>query len=195
MSPFTNYLTLGYEHIVSFSALDHILFLIALMATYQLKHWLKVIIAVSFFTIGHSVSLTLGALDIVTVESELIEFLIPVTIVFTALFNLSKAGQNQKSSSKNWLALLFGIIHGLGFSNYYDMLVMGTKNYWEALLPFNLGVELGQLAVVAALLIALVVYEFILNKKPREWNLFISGAAFALALIMCIETWPFEISF
>jgi hypothetical protein len=194
MDAFTNYFYLGFEHIISLSALDHILFLVALMATYQLKNWLKVIIAVTFFTVGHSLSLTLGALNILQVESGLIEFLIPVTIVVTALFNLTRAGQNQNNRSKYWLALIFGVIHGLGFSNYYDMLVMGTQNYWEALLPFNLGVEAGQLAVVLVLLLILVVYEFILNKRLREWNLFISGAAFGLALIMCIETWPFELS-
>jgi len=194
MSAFSNYLTLGYEHIASLDATDHIVFLVALIATYQLKSWLKIIIAVTFFTVGHSISLSLGALDIVKVESELIEFLIPSTIVFTALFNLSKAGQNQNGKSKNWLALVFGIIHGLGFSNYYSVLVVGNASYWEALLPFNLGVELGQLAVVAVMLLILVIYEFILNKKARDWNLFISGAAFGLALLMCIETWPFEIS-
>jgi hypothetical protein len=195
MSPFSNYLTLGYEHIASLDATDHIVFIVALVATFQLKNWLKIIIAVTFFTLGHSISLTLGALNFIKVESALIEFLIPATILFTALFNLSKAGQNQGSKSKNWLALLFGVIHGLGFSNYYSVLVVGNASYWEALLPFNLGVELGQLAVVAVLLLVLVVYEFILNKKHRDWNLFISGAAFGLALLMCIENWPFEISF
>jgi hypothetical protein len=195
MSAFSNYLTLGYEHIASLDATDHIVFIVALVATFQLKNWLKIIIAVTFFTLGHSISLTLGALNVIKIESGLIEFLIPATILFTALFNLSKAGQNQNGKGKNWLALLFGVIHGLGFSNYYSVLVVGNASYWEALLPFNLGVELGQLAVVAVLLLVLVVYEFILNKKHRDWNLFISGAAFGLALLMCIENWPFEISF
>ena len=140
MHPFTNYLRLGYEHIISLAALDHILFLIALMAIYQTKNWLKVVIAVSFFTLGHSVTLSLGALDVVNIDQGFIEFLIPLTIVFTALLNLTKFGQNQKSNFKYWIALSFGLIHGLGFSNYYDMLVMGESNYWQALLPFNLGI-------------------------------------------------------
>lgn len=191
MHPFTNYLRLGYEHIISLAALDHILFLIALMAVYQTRHWLKVVIAVSFFTIGHSITLSLGALEVINVDQAFIEFLIPLTIVFTALINLTKFGQNQKSNFKYWIALSFGLIHGLGFSNYYDMLVMGESNYWQALLPFNLGIELAQLLVVFIMLIIMGVYGFLLNKKIRDWNLFISGGAFGLALIMCIENWPF----
>lgn len=191
MHPFTNYLRLGYEHIISFAALDHILFLIALMAIYQTKNWLKVVISVSFFTLGHSVTLSLGALNMVDINQGLVEFLIPVTIVFTALLNLTKMGQNQKSKFKYWIASIFGLIHGLGFSNYYDMLVMGETNYWQALIPFNIGIELAQLLVVACMLAIMGFYSFILNKKIRDWNLFISGAAFGLAFIMCIENWPF----
>jgi len=191
MHPFTNYLRLGYEHIISLAALDHILFLIALMAIYQTKNWLKIVIAVSFFTIGHSITLSLGALEMVKIDQGLIEFMIPLTIVITALLNLSKFGQNQKSNFKYWISLFFGLIHGLGFSNYYDMLVMGESNYWQALLPFNLGIEIAQLVVVAVMLFIMSVYSFILNKKIRDWNLFISGGAFGLAVIMCIENWPF----
>lgn len=191
-SAFNNYLRLGYEHITNFSALDHILFIIVLMAVYQPKHWLKIVIAISLFTVGHSVSLTVAAMDIISVNKALIEFLIPLTIVLTALFNLSRAGQDPNSKSKNWLALIFGLIHGLGFSNYYEMLVMGEGNYWSALLPFNLGVELGQLTVVFVTLMIMIIFQYIMNTKNRDWNLFISGAGFGLALIMCIENWPFS---
>ncbi len=191
MSAFSNYLRLGYEHILSLDALDHILFIVALMAVYQTKHWLKVVIAVSCFTLGHSLTLSLGALDLVKIDKALVEFLIPLTIVLTALFNLTKAGQNSTSKSKYWIAGVFGLIHGLGFSNYYGMLVMGDGNYFEALLPFNLGVELAQLLVVLIVLIFMGIYSLIFNRKIRDWNYFVSGAAFGLALIMCLETWPF----
>ena len=190
MNSFNNYLRLGYEHITNLSALDHILFIIVLMAVYQPKHWLKIIVAISLFTVGHSISLTVSALDILSVDKSLIEFLIPLTIVVTALFNMTKAGQDPRSKSKNWLATIFGLIHGLGFSNYYEMLVMGEGDYWSALLPFNLGVELGQLAVVFITLIIMIIFQSILHTKSRDWNLFISGAGFGLALIMCIENWP-----
>lgn len=191
MSNFSTYLQLGYEHIVSYEALDHILFIIALMAVYQLRHWLRMIIAISFFALGHSLSLALAAAGVVDFDAALIEFLIPVTIVFTALINLTKGGRNTQSRSKYWLAGIFGIIHGLGFSNYYGMLTMGESTYWQALLPFNLGVELGQLVIVFFFLLFLLIYEFFLNKKMRDWTLFWSGVAFGLALVTCIENWPF----
>ncbi len=191
MSNFTNFLRLGYEHIIAFGALDHILFIVVLIAVFQTRYWLKMLFAVSFFTVGHTLTLTLGAFDLVNVNRNLIEFLIPVTILLTAIFNLTKAGQNQKTKSKYWLALIFGLIHGFGFSSAYEMLVLGDGNYWQALLPFNLGVELGQLAVLVAALILMLLFQQILRVKPRDWNLFISGAGFGLALIMCIDNWPF----
>lgn len=191
MSTFSNYLRLGYEHILSLDALDHILFIIALMAVFQTKHWLKIVMAVTAFTIGHSITLSLGALDLMRIDKTLIEFLIPLTIVLTALYNLTKAGQNANSNTKYWIAGIFGLIHGLGFSNYFDMLVLGEGNYWQALIPFNLGIELAQLLVVLIMLIIMGVYTLIFNRKIRDWNYFVSGAAFGLAFIMCIETWPF----
>lgn len=191
MQTFSNYLRLGYEHIISFEALDHILFVVVLMAVYEVRNWLKVVTAVTFFTIGHSITLSLGALNAVSVDKAFIEFLIPLTILLTALFNITKRGQNQKNKSKAWIAGVFGLIHGLGFSNYYDMLVMGDTNYWQALLPFNLGIELAQLLLVLILLALMGVYNFLLNRKIRDWNFFISGAGFGLAFIMCLENWPF----
>jgi len=191
MQTFSTYLRLGYEHIMSVQALDHILFVVVLMAVYQTKNWLRIVGAVTFFTIGHSITLSLGALEVVNIDKALIEFLIPLTILLTAIYNVTKAGQNQKGRTKLWIAGIFGLIHGLGFSNYYDMLVMGEQTYWEALLPFNLGIELAQLLLVAITLALMGVYHFILNRKIRDWNLFISGAGFGLALVMCLENWPF----
>lgn len=191
MSAFNTYLRLGYEHIVNTAALDHILFVIVLMAVYQPKSWLKVIAAVTFFTVGHSITLTLAALKLVHFDHSLIEFLIPLTILFTALFNLTKAGQDQTSKAKYWIAGIFGLIHGLGFANYYGMLTMGESSYWSALLPFNLGVELGQLLIVFLFLILGIICLQIFNMKHQSWNTFFSGAGFGLSFIMVIETWPF----
>lgn len=191
MQTFSNYLRLGYEHIMSIEALDHILFVIVLMAVYQTRNWLRIVAAITFFTVGHSITLSLGAFNIVNIDKGIIEFLIPLTILLTALYNITKPGQNQNNRNKAWIAGIFGLIHGLGFSNYYDMLVMGETNYWQALLPFNLGIELAQLLLVAIMLILMGAYTFLLNRKIRDWNLFVSGAGFGLALIMCLETWPF----
>lgn len=191
MNNFSNYIQLGYEHIINLSSFDHILFILVLVAIYQTRAWLKMLIAVSFFTLGHSITLTLAALDVVNVDKGLIEFLIPLSILFTALFNLTKAGQDQKSRSKYWIAGAFGLIHGFGFSSAYEMLVLGDANYWSALLPFNLGVELGQLLIVICTLFVMLIFQQILNKKHRDWNIFISGAGFGLALLLCMENWVF----
>ncbi len=191
MSAFNNYLQLGYEHIVNANALDHLVFIVALVAAYQPKSWLRVILAASFFTLGHSLTLTLSAFDLVEFDKSLIEFLIPVTILLTALFNLTKAGQQENAKSKYWIAGIFGLIHGLGFANYYSMLTLGEINYWSALLPFNLGVELGQLVIVFVFLILMVIFQTMFRVKPHSWNLFFSGGAFSIAFWMCIETWPF----
>lgn len=191
MSAFNTYLRLGYEHIVNASALDHVVFIIALTAIYQPKNWLRIILAVTFFTIGHSLTLTLSAFDLVKFDKKLIEFLIPITIGATALFNLTKAGQDQSSKSKYWIAGVFGLVHGLGFANYYGMLTLGETKYWTALLPFNLGVELGQLLIVLIILIAMVIFQMLLNVKHQSWNLFFSGSAFGLAFFFAISNWPF----
>ncbi len=191
MGSFNTYLRLGFDHITAFAAIDHMLFLLALIAIYQPKNWLKVFWAISIFTLAHSISLIVSAFDIFTVDKALIEFLIPVTIAFTSLFNLSSAGQNQNSKMKYWLSLVFGLIHGFGFSNYYSILVTDESNFWQALLPFNLGVELGQLVIVAIILFLIILFQNLLRIKRRDWILIMSGVSLGISLLMCLENWPF----
>ncbi|MGB0176040.1 MAG: HupE/UreJ family protein [Owenweeksia sp.] len=190
MNSFSTYLRLGYEHILSLSALDHILFVVVIMAAYQTKHWLRIVIAVSLFTVGHSLSLILSAYDAVDIDKKFVEFLIPLTIVFTAVYNLTKTGQNSQGRFKYFLALVFGIIHGFGFSSYLGMLMLGDGDMWSALLPFNLGIELGQLVIVLVTFILMLMVLVIMRTKARDWNLFVSGIAFGLSFVMCIENWP-----
>lgn len=191
MGSFNNYLRLGYEHIVNLNGLDHIIFILALMAAFQPKSWLKIVFAVSIFTLGHSLTLSLSAFDLIEVDKKLIEFAIPVTIMITAIFNLTKAGQKDNPRAKYWIAGIFGMIHGLGFANYYNMLTLGETTYWSALLPFNLGVELGQLLTVMIVLVGMVIFQLVFNVRHQSWNLFFSGGAFAIATLMSAENWPF----
>lgn len=190
MSSFNSYLRLGFEHILNIEALDHVIFIIVLLAAHRPRHWLKMLIAVSLFGIGHSISLTLASFDFVSIDSQLIEFLIPLTILFTAILNLSKFGPNPESKGKYWISILFGIIHGLGFSNYYEMLVMGENRYWSALLPFNLGIELGQILIFAGFLVIMFLGQVVMNLKNRDWNIFFSGLGFGLALVMLLKNLP-----
>jgi len=202
-STFGTYLQLGFEHISDLNGYDHILFIIALCAIYRLKEWRKVAILVTAFTIGHSITLAMAALDIIPIKAALIEFLIPVTILATALYNVivhkmeaGAEGQaqtfNRKINLNYFFALIFGLIHGMGFSNFFkSMLLPGEEGQLvQQLLAFNIGVELGQLTIVAIILIFSFLAFNLMKIKQREWNLFISGSAAGIALIMALERIP-----
>lgn len=195
-SVFQTYLQLGFSHISDLEGYDHILFIIALCAIYRLREWKNVALLATAFTIGHSITLALAVLGILPVNTAWIEFLIPVTIALTAIYNVvahRKAESNQiwdRTMKANYgFAALFGLIHGMGFSNFLrSSLMPGQEDQLVAqLLAFNIGVELGQLAIVAVVLILSAVALQLVRVQQREWNLFISGSAFGLALVMALE--------
>ena len=201
-SGFQTYLELGFQHITDLDGYDHILFIVALCAIYTLKEWRKVAILVTAFTIGHSITLALAALEIIPIPAATIEFLIPVTIVITAVYNVtihkmdgnaSNATFNRRLNMNYIFALVFGLIHGLGFSNFLrSMLMPGQEDQLVMqLLAFNIGVELGQLTIVAVILFIAYMVMNPLRVKQREWNVFVSGAAAGIALIMALERIPF----
>jgi len=200
-SIFTTFLTLGFEHISDIKAYDHILFLVALCAIYRLTEWKKVLLLVTAFTIGHSITLALAALDIISFSTKIVEFLIPVTILITSLFNVIKREEtvgesnvfNKKININYLFALFFGTIHGMGFSNFLRSTLMPGEEdtLITQLLAFNIGVELGQLLIVAIILMMAFLALNIFKVKQREWNLFVSGAAAGVAIILMMDTWPF----
>jgi len=185
---FKTYLELGFDHILDINAYDHILFVIVLCAVYSYKDWRKILILVTAFTIGHSITLALSALKIVVFPSDIIEFLIPLTILATALFNVSNKQNHNKYVNINYaLAMFFGWIHGLGFSNFFKALLGAEEQIIGPLFAFNVGVELGQIIIVALTVMAgyLVVNRF--KSSQRDWNLFVSGAAAGVAIILMME--------
>ncbi len=189
MSQFQTYLQLGFEHISDLKGYDHILFIIALCAVYKVEQWKNIVVLVTAFTIGHSITLALAALNVVSFRSEVIEFLIPVTIFLTAMFNIFNREPSEKKIRLNYfLALGFGLIHGLGFSNFFRSLLGKEDSIVEPLLAFNMGVELGQLIIVAIILAVAYTAMNVMNAKQREWNLVISGAAAGIAFILMTET-------
>ena len=191
MEEFGFYLKQGINHITDLAGMDHMLFVITLCAVYQLKNWRQILILVTAFTIGHSLTLALSALDIIRVNQELVETLIPVTILMTSIYNVSQKNRtNQKLSINYLLALSFGLIHGMGFSNYFRSMMMGISDgsIIKPLLGFNIGVEIGQAIIVAGYLLVLFVATRFLSVKHREWNLYISGAGGGVAATMIIET-------
>lgn len=190
MLPFHFYLKLGFEHISNLAGYDHIMFLVALCAVYNVSQWRHVLILVTAFTIGHSVTLSLATFDILTIPSAIIKFLIPVTIFLTALNNVVSPPPDTTSPKirRNYfMALFFGFIHGMDFSNYFKALIGEFGSIFQPLLAFNLGIELGQILVVVGIFILAYVALTLLRFKPREWNLFISGAAAGMSLISMIE--------
>ena len=148
MHPFEFYLKLGFEHISNLAGYDHILFLVALCAVYKIQQWRNILVLVTAFTIGHSVTLAMVSLDIFTIPSNIIKFLIPTTIFITALHNVIgvKLTEEPKKMGRNYaMALFFGFIHGMDFSNYFKALIMGDSSILVPLLGFNIGIELGSI--------------------------------------------------
>ena len=190
MHPFPFYLQLGFEHISDLAGYDHILFLIVLCAVYRIQQWRNILILVTAFTIGHSVTLALVSLDIFTISSSIIKFLIPTTIFITAFHNVVGPDQMERSSkmSQNYaMALFFGFIHGMDFSNYFKALIMDPSEIMIPLLGFNLGIELGQLLVVFFVVTIAFVFLNVIGVKHREWNVFISGAAAGMSLLSMLD--------
>lgn len=192
MQDFWLYFELGREHIADMAGYDHILFVTALCLRYVTQEWKKILILVTAFTIGHSITLALSALKYLNISTEWIEFLIPVTIVITALLNVLQKSENFRTqiSVIYILALFFGLIHGLGFSNYLKSLLGKDTSIISELLAFNIGLEVGQLLIVAAVLLLSVICTRLLKIPRREYVLFASGAIFGIALLMTFERFP-----
>ena len=194
---FSTYLELGFRHIISWRATDHLTFLLALCAPFVLVDWRRVLALVSSFTVGHSLTLALATLGLVSFPLVLIESLIPTTIIITALFNLRRAGRPlvsrtavgdaTRGAASYVLAGAFGLIHGLGFANYLRTL-LGTQNQpIKELLAFNVGVEIGQVLVVAVMLGLAFVLLGVAGVARRDWVLTSSGAALGAALLLLVQ--------
>ncbi|MDC6364888.1 MULTISPECIES: HupE/UreJ family protein [Flavobacteriaceae] len=190
MHPFEFYLKLGFEHISNLAGYDHILFLVVLCAVYRIQQWRNILILVTAFTIGHSVTLALVSLNILSISSTIIKFLIPATIFLTALHNVIGPNPTEKTSrmSRNYaMALFFGFIHGMDFSNYFKALLMDPSDIVVPLLGFNIGIELGQLLVVFVIVGIAFLFLNMIKVKHRDWNVFISGAAAGIAFLSMLE--------
>ena len=192
-SVFSTYIQLGFHHIFDLKAYDHMLFLLALSAIYTLSDWRKVIALVTSFTVGHSVTLALATFNIIQFDTALIEFLIPVTILLTCItnfFKLKGAAGKQPTilSLHNLMALFFGLIHGMGFSNFLKAMLGRNGSIWQQLLAFNIGIELGQLLIVAVLLVLGAVAMHVFRAKKRDWIMVLSSAAAGVALVLMLET-------
>ena len=190
MSIFNLYLQLGFEHIIDYAGYDHILFVTTLCAVYLFKQWKKILILITSFTIGHSITLALASLNIISVNTKLVEFLIPLTIFITGVANIIEKRtvfSEKLHLFKYFSALFFGLIHGLGFSNYLRSLLGFEESIIKPLLAFNLGLEIGQIIIVIAFLILAYIFVNIFNTKKREWTLIVSGMGIGISIILMME--------
>jgi hypothetical protein len=195
MSQFWIYFQIGLKHVLDIHSYDHVLFLIALAIPFSFKDWKRLILLVSLFTIGHTMALLLSVFGIIAIKVNVVELLIPITILITALYNLFTAGKSNKKEGLNlifFVTLFFGIIHGLGFSNYFKSILGGDAV--SKLLPlseFALGIEAAQIVVVFIVLILSYIVQTVFRFSRRDWALVFSAFVIGVVLPMIIgnEIW------
>ena len=186
MSDFIFYFKTGLFHVLDFKAYDHILFLIVLAVVYNMKQWKKLLWLITLFTIGHSITLILSAYKLINIKGELIEFLIPVTIFITGLMNVltAKKASVGKENQNLFFALFFGLIHGLGFSNYFKMILGKSDDKFLPLLEFALGVEVAQIIIVLIILLIGTILQTVFGVNRRDWILVASSIVIGFSLQM-----------
>ena len=190
MDSFWFYFVEGWRHIVSLDALDHQLFILALAVIYTFRDWKRVLILVTAFTIGHSLTLALSVFDLLRIASAWVEFLIPVTIVLTALWNIGQPNKPTQINTNYFLALFFGLIHGLGFANTIRIMLAGDESIGTGLLGFNLVLEAGQVLVVLVILLLTRLMVGALKIPQRIYIFVISALVCLLSLKMALERIP-----
>ena len=192
MSEFWIYFQIGLKHVLDIHAYDHVLFLIALAVPFSFADWKRVVLLVTLFTIGHTMALMLSVFEIVTIKVNVVELLIPITILITALFNLFTAGKSSKRDSINlvfFITLFFGIIHGLGFSNYFKSILGGsTISKIIPLSEFALGIEAAQIVVVFLVLLLSYIVQTIFRFSKRDWTLVMSAFVIGVVIPMIVES-------
>ncbi|HEY5405443.1 MAG TPA: HupE/UreJ family protein [Ginsengibacter sp.] len=193
MNTFTFYFSIGWEHIINAEALDHIFFIAALAAIYMLKDWRQVLILVTAFTIGHTITLILSTKRIVTVNESWVEFLIPCTIVATAISNLFQKSFTSKAIRVNYfLALFFGLIHGLAFANVLRLILAPEQSFALSMFSFSVGLESGQILIVFLILLLSQFFIQVLKIQRLHWVIFLSAVVFGLAMEMALQRLPWD---
>jgi hypothetical protein len=191
MSELWMYFNIGLKHVININAYDHVLFLIALSIPYSFKDWKRLFILVSLFTVGHTLALLLSAFDLIKVNVNLVEFVIPITILIVAFFNLFTSGKSNKNESISFIALVtitFGIIHGFGFSSYFNSILPGSGV--KKLLPvseFALGIEAAQVIVIFVMLIISYIVQTFFRFSKRDWTLVMSAFIIGVVIPMILK--------
>ncbi|MCL7961475.1 MAG: HupE/UreJ family protein [marine benthic group bacterium] len=199
------YLRLGFEHITDPGGYDHLLFVAALTAS-DLGDLRRLFWLVTAFTVGHSITLALATLGLVRIDTQLVEFLIPLTILATSLVNIAGSSEGSdpagpsgpesarasnrpgaKDRIRYGIAVGFGLIHGLGFSAFLRAALGGEASILLPLLSFNIGLEIGQLAIVAVLSLIAALLVSVIGLPKRAWVLGVSSITGLLALAIFVD--------
>ncbi len=189
MDNFLFFLKQGFFHIFDWKSYDHILFLVVLTVVYTFNDWKKTLWLITLFTIGHTISLILAVYGVVRINKQIVEFLIPLTILITALFNIFTAGKSKKNNFINlnlFLSFFFGMIHGLGFSSFFKMIVSKSDTKLLALFEFALGIETAQLLIVFIILILGFIIQTVFRFSKRDWILVTSSIVIGFVLPILI---------
>ncbi|GLB53117.1 hypothetical protein NBRC110019_21570 [Neptunitalea chrysea] len=194
MDEFLFYSKLGFNHVLDIKAYDHVLFFAALVVPYLFKDWKRVILLVTIFTVGHTLTLLLAVYGQLSFSGTYIEFLIPITIFITALYNVFTAGKSVSGKGLNlvfFTSLFFGLIHGLGFSRYFKQIVAQQDTKFIKTLEFALGVEAAQVIVAFLILLLGVLMQTVFRFNRRDWILVLSSIIIGMVIPMLINTYPF----
>ncbi len=192
MKDFIFYFKIGWFHIMSTAATDHLFFIAVLAIIYSFADWRKVLVLITAFTIGHAITLFLSVLELINLNIDWVEFLIPCTILVTAMMNLLFQKQQVASHAIQYgMALGFGLIHGLGYANYIRMILSADQQLLWGLFSFNIGLEAGQIVVVCLVLLTVWVSSMIHAKAHMRWVSFVSAFVLFFALKLALERFPF----
>lgn len=192
MSDFWLLVELGFSHVWDWQGIDHLLFLAALCLPFSARQWKPLLWLITCFTIGHSLSLILASFEVVAVSSTWIEFLIPVSIAATAVYNIIYAQRVWVRSDRlvMWVTLFFGLVHGFGFAGYFELIRDVEQPLWSSLLFFALGIEAAQIVLGALMLLLSFVVLNALGRNRRDWVLVVSSVIIGILVPIIIERWP-----
>jgi len=188
MNDFWLWFTTGFYHILDLNGYDHICYITCLAVLFPLREWKRLLVLVTAFTIGHSLTLALSTLHIISPPQKIIECLIPITIISTCLYNIYSRNKKVKSVTFNYvMALVFGFIHGMGFSYLLRSLLGKDGSIVGPLFSFNIGLEVGQLLIVACVLFISLILDSLFRVTKKDYIFFVSSAVFGIALMLLIE--------